>query len=95
MQDVELLEKLANQPGLRERVEEILNIAENADGRAQTADEAEELTIAAVRRLGQDVLGQWALKRHGETEAAYEKQPQYERGGKKNSTGTAALGRSP
>ena len=94
MEDLELLEKLSNQPGLRERVEEILNIAENTDGQAETADEAEELAVAAVRRLGQDVLLGWSASRQRETEIEYEKHREYERGGKKNSTGTAVLGGS-
>ena len=94
MRDKELLEKLAEHPDLRKRFEEILGIAENADGTMKTADEAEERAIDAVRGLGKDVLMEWSLNRGHEVNVGYEKRRDVERDGKKNFTGTAALGGS-
>ena len=83
MQDKELLEKLSEDPDLRERMEEILNIAENTDGTLETADEAEERAIEVVRRLGKEVLLEWSITRSHELNAAYEKRGDVERDGKK------------
>lgn len=93
MQAEELLQRISNHPGLRERVEEILDIAENRGGRAETADEAEELAIEAVRRLGRELMGEWSSRRARELNAPYERRLDVEKDGKKNSTGIPVLGR--
>ena len=91
MRDKEFLEKLSNCPGLRSQFEEILDIAENQSGQAVTADEAEELAIEAVRRLGKEVMREWSSKRLHEVNSVYEKRADFEREVKKNSTGIAVL----
>lgn len=91
MRDDEFLKKISSSPSLRERFEEILDIANNTEGQAVTADEAEELAIEAVRKLGKEVLQEWSSKRLGELDCEYEKREDFEREVKKNFTGTVAL----
>jgi hypothetical protein len=94
MDGQELLKQISKYPGLQERIEEILKIAENTDGSIATADEAEERAIEEVRKLGKEVLLGWASKRSEEVEKSYEKDSDYYKDGKKNSTGKAASGKS-
>ena len=56
-----LEERLQAHPNLRERFYQILNIAEDAEGKIDKADEAEERVIEELRRLGQEVLQDWAV----------------------------------
>lgn len=53
-------ERLQAYPQLRERLEEILAIVEAEGGTLERADEAEQRVIEALRRLGQEVLQDWA-----------------------------------
>lgn len=62
--DLKFLEKLKSTPILRKRFEEILNIAHNTSGDLITADEAEAKAIEEVRKLGQEVLREWATNQH-------------------------------
>lgn len=94
MDDQEFMKEISKYPGLRERIEGIMKIVENTGGEIETADEAEERTIEEVRKLGKEVLSGWASTRSGEVEKHYEKQREYYRDGKKNSTGKAVLGKS-
>jgi hypothetical protein len=50
-------------PDLVERFEAILDIAENTSGDLITADEAEERAIEEVRKLGHELLREWAINR--------------------------------
>ena len=45
-------ERLTKSPILRQHLDAILDIAENADGKFETADEAEETAIEQLQRLG-------------------------------------------
>lgn len=88
-------ERLRDNPILRARIESIIAIAENEDGKIEKADEAEQRAIDELRKLGNELLHAWAERqqqkksqeqRHGETAV---------RGhGKKNSTGTQVLEKS-
>jgi hypothetical protein len=82
-----LVEKLKEHPELRERFERILALAENEDGSANTADEAEERAMEEVRKLGQELMQSWALRKHERIVSEYDLRKGYRRKGKKNSTG--------
>lgn len=53
-------ERLKNHPDLRERFEAILDIAESKVNGPDTADAVEERTIVEVRKIGQEVMKDWA-----------------------------------
>lgn len=82
-----LVERLAKYPELRERMEQILEIVENSQGDANTADEAEERAVEEVRKLGQEILGAWAVGREQKLEQEYDRRNDYRRKGKKKSFG--------
>jgi hypothetical protein len=79
--------RLTQYPDLLTRFEEILAVAENEDGQANTADEAEELAFEQVRQLGQELLQSWAVRKHEHLTHEYDARPAYRRKGKKNSAG--------
>lgn len=60
----DLLIRIESHPGLRERFEAILDIAENSSGQLITADEAEGKAIEEVKKLGKELLKEWALHQH-------------------------------
>ncbi len=62
--DQNFLEKLKAHPGLRKRFEEILDITENTSGDIVTADEAEGRAIEEVKKLGQEMMREWAVSQH-------------------------------
>ena len=80
-----LVAKLGKYPELRERMEQILAIVENAQGEANTADEAEERAVEELRKLGQEVLGAWAVEKEEKLEKEYKKRKEYRRKGKARS----------
>lgn len=55
-----LLARLRQHPEMMERVRSILDIAYNAEGPLQSADQVEELLIQEMRRLGSTSMHQWA-----------------------------------
>lgn len=63
-EDIQLLNKINSHPSIRKRVEEILNIAENTSGELITARQAEEKAIEEIRKLGQEILKEWAESQH-------------------------------
>ncbi len=87
--------RLNAHPHLRDRIEELLKIVEDAAGDIDKADEAERLVIEELRRLGHEALQGWAdLK-----EAQKGKELESNKGrkvsghGKKNSIGTRRSGK--
>jgi vacuolar-type H+-ATPase subunit E/Vma4 len=82
-----LAARLAEFPELRARFEEILSVAENARGDANTADEAEERAVEQVRRLGQELMQTWAERKQQRLVGEYDARRELRRKGKKNSTG--------
>jgi len=82
-----LAARLTQYPELLARFEEILSVAENEQGTANTADEAEELAFEQVRQLGQELLQTWATRKHERVTRAYDARQDHRRKGKKNSTG--------
>jgi len=55
-----LIEKLRKRPRLMERLESIIAISEAEGEKLPTADEVEDRLIEEIRRLGSEVMGQWA-----------------------------------
>lgn len=84
---IELAARLAQYPELRARFEEILAVAENKRGDANTADEAEELAVEQVRRLGQELMHSWAARKHEHLVQEYDARRDTRRRGKKKSAG--------
>ncbi|MEK6304634.1 MAG: hypothetical protein AABO41_28455 [Acidobacteriota bacterium] len=68
----ELVERLNRPPDFRDKVEELLDIADNKSGDANKADDAEDLIYEELRDMGQRILQDWAERKHdrvvGETE---------------------------
>ena len=57
-----LKQRLAKHPALKERIESLLAIVENRDGKLEKADDAEWAVLEQLRPLGQQALGEWAQK---------------------------------
>lgn len=84
-----LEERLAAHPELRARFEQILALVEDVDDQVNTADEAEERTIEEMRRLGNEILHDWAThKCFQRDQQTLREKPEANSNGKKNSTGT-------
>jgi hypothetical protein len=83
--------KLKNHPKLQERFSEILNITENTSGELITADEAEGKTIEEVRKLGQEVMQEWATSQQQKQAEELVKNHPTRTPIKKNSTGKRRL----
>ena len=82
-----LAARLAQYPELRARFEEILAVAENERGDANTADEAEERAVEQVRRLGQELMQSWAERKHERVVREYDQRADHRRKGKKKPAG--------
>lgn len=61
-QETQLIEQLRQHPLIRARVQNILEIARNAEGPLKTADEVEGLLIEEMRQLGNTTLCEWATQ---------------------------------
>ena len=53
-------ERLEAHPTLKARFESILDLAENSNGDVIRADDAEQTAINEVRKLGHEILPDWA-----------------------------------
>jgi hypothetical protein len=81
-------------PGLRAKVEGLVDIIENTGGDVEKAAVAEQRVIDAIRTLGHDILEQWAHRQQATQAAACQAKPGVNRKEKKLSTGTRGSGRS-
>jgi hypothetical protein len=61
-EEIQLIERLREQPRMMERMQRILEIAHSSEGPLKTADEIEELLIEEMRRLGNATLTEWATQ---------------------------------
>ena len=86
--------RLDKYPGLRAKVEGMLDIIENAGGDVEKAAMAEQRVIDAMRELGHDVLERWADQQQATQAARCQATPGVNRREKKRSTGTPASGKS-
>lgn len=84
-----VISRLLKNPELLSRVERILDISENVDGRCNTADEAEERAVKELRQLGNELLQSWAEKRKIDHESSVP-EATYSKKTKKNSIGEVA-----
>lgn len=55
--------RLSKYPHLKNRIEQLLKIVENAEGDLKKADEAEKRVIEELRKMGNEVLHDWAANR--------------------------------
>jgi hypothetical protein len=83
-------ERLKSYPELRNRFYRILSIVEDSEEEIDKADEAEERVIEELRRLGQEVLQDWAVSKERQKVEKVKRtsNPKVSRHGKKNFTGT-------
>ena len=95
--DERLLARLNQHPQLRARIERLVDLVEDAGDDLRKADEAERRVIEEVRRLGQEVLEDWADGQVTKRADELDQTPGVWRDGKKNSAGTApsATSKSP
>ena len=61
-QEAHLLERLRKHPERMDRVQSIMELADNTKGPLKTADEIEELLIREFRQLGNVTMNQWATQ---------------------------------
>ena len=91
-QDTVFIERLNNNPELRQRVEGLLNVVENTEGNCTKANDAEQYVIDELRKMGHDALSCWT---DNAVEKGIEKLSQEVPGlhgkGKKKSAGTVRL----
>lgn len=90
------LEKRLNaHPHLRERIEQLLGIVEDAAGDLDKADEAERRVIEELRSLGHEALQGWALGKERQKVEELQSDPGRKTTGhgKKNSVGTRRTGK--
>lgn len=91
-EDEIFFDKLEKYPRLKKRFDEILNIAENSSGELVTADEAEAKAIEEVRKLGQELLKEWAVTQHEKAiQNAKKEHPKVRKHLKKNSIGNQRM----
>lgn len=73
-QNDSLENRLNQHPHLKNRIEQLLKIVEDADGDLEKADEAERRVIEELRKMGNEVLHDWAINREKKgAEAAIQK----------------------
>ena len=84
----ELAERLNRHPEFRDKVEELLDIADNKSGDANNADDAEDLICEGLREMGQGILQDWAERKHERLVGESEKRKELSKKEKKGSTGT-------
>ena len=88
-EDQLFISRLNQHPKLRNRVESLLQVVENADGDCTKADDAERYVIEELRKMGSDALHCWADKAAQHTvETLRQQQPKLHSNGKKKSVGT-------
>jgi hypothetical protein len=91
-EDQLFISRLNQHPKLRNRVESLLQVVENADGDCTKADDAERYVIDELRKMGSDALHCWADKATQNTEETLrQQQPELHRNGKKKSVGIRPL----
>lgn len=90
-EDEFFLNRIKNHPRLKNRFIEILNIAENTSGELITADEAEMKAIEEVRKLGKEVMCEWADHQHKKQIEVFESRDKFRKHTKKNSIGKRHL----
>lgn len=84
LEEIVFLDRIKRYPKLKGRMESILNLVENKEGDLIKANDAEKRARDELRKLGNEVLHDWALNRIvPSTEALQAKENHLERNGKK------------
>ncbi|MBU1053726.1 MAG: hypothetical protein KKC46_07840 [Proteobacteria bacterium] len=83
-QDDSLKKRLNKHPHLKNRIVQLLEIVENADGDLKKADEAEKRVIEELRKMGNEVLHDWAVCREKQEAEALNKKGLVKNGKKNN-----------
>jgi hypothetical protein len=86
-------ERLREYPELRARIEELVEVVENGDGDVVKADDAEEMVVQEIRRIGQAALQGWGERKHRRLVREFDEREGVSRKEKKRSTGTPGSGR--
>lgn len=89
-----LLERLQEHPELWPRIEQILDLVENAGGDVVKAAEAERRVREQLRQLGQETLQAWAEGQQERQMRYWEGRSGVNRKEKKDSTGIPATDKS-
>jgi hypothetical protein len=89
-----LAERLGEHPAVFDRVERVLEVVGNETGEAITADEAEELLVQELRRMGRDALQAWADEKEARLGREYGARAGLVRREKKGLAGRRASARS-
>ena len=90
--DQYFLDRLNQHPKLRERMESLLDVVENASGDCTKADDAEQYVIEELRKMGNDALHCWGEKAATKSAGELRKQqPSLHRNGKKKLAGIQPL----
>jgi len=84
----DLAERLNRHPEFRDKVEELLDIADNKSGDANKADDAEDLIWEELREMGQSIFQDWAQRKHDRVVGESETRKELSKKEKKGSTGT-------
>ena len=86
-----LEERLNHHPELKARIETLLSVVENAEGKLVKANEAEQRVVEEIQKLGQAALQGWASRQNQvQSDDFFQANPQAQRTRKKTSTGTVA-----
>lgn len=83
LRDETFLRKLNRYPHLRQRLEMLVDVVENASGDLTRADAAERRVIEEIRQLGQESLQSWAERQVEQTSGVADTRPESRRAGKK------------
>ena len=94
LSDEELLRRLNAHPHLRNRMESLLLVVEDAAGDLKEADAAEMRVIEEIRRMGQETLTAWATRQVEKSSNELSQTRGVWREGKKNCAGTPRSARS-
>ena len=86
-----LIKLLDRNPHIKARLEVLLNVTENVSGEFKRADDAEDAIAEGVRKMGQDLLQNWAAKQNVEKECEARNNNDLRCHSKKNSIGEQPL----
>lgn len=86
--DDALIHALNRHPQLKQRIERLVAVVEDAGGDLARADAAERRVMEEIRRLGQESLQAWAQRQVEQTARSALESGEVRRGGKKNCAGT-------
>jgi len=84
--DEQLLKRLNENPLLKARMINLLDVVSNAAGDVTRADAAERRAIDELREMGQEVLHSWAERKVAECTTDALSEPGVQKRGKKGST---------